>query len=140
MVHTCARGGKGHKYPPPLGQNFGFIPPPLKTQVKTPIPPLSKPRSRHIPPLSELVKIFAREARGKFNVIVRLKKNCLDLENFQVKSIPPLSAKILGLSPPSQKPGPDKLSPLSQTQACTRMMRACPTVHYETEFWITILN
>ena len=35
---------------------------------------------------------------------------------------PPLSAKISGLSPLSQKPGPDKLSPLSQTLACTRMV------------------
>ena len=36
--HTCARLREGQDYPPPLGQNFGFI------------PPLSKPRSRHLSP------------------------------------------------------------------------------------------
>ena len=41
---------------------------------------------------------------------------------FQVKSTLPLSTKFLKLSPLSQKPGPDKLSPLSQNLACTRMI------------------
>ena len=40
---------------------------------------------------------------------------------FQVKSTLPLSTIFLKLSPLSQKPGPDKLSPLSQNLACTRM-------------------
>ena len=40
-VHTCARLREGPDYPPPVGQNFGFI------------PPLSKPRSRHLSPLSQ---------------------------------------------------------------------------------------
>ena len=46
---------------------------------------------------------------------------------FQVKSTLPLSTKFLKLSPLSQKPGPDKLSPLSQTQACTRMLPGVST-------------